>query len=90
MLAGSLIGDDDNLQDVGIFRVTGSDPKIRQMEVHLAKGNYAYLATQPKPESHTVTNYWKRLLRAMKEPLIPYDLYDKFLWTSRVEITNGE
>ena len=60
------------------------------MEVHLAKGDYAYLASHPKPDSHTVTNYWKRLLRAMKEPLIPYDLYDKFLWTSRVEITNGE
>ena len=26
----------------------------------------------------------------MKQPLIPYDLYDKFLWTSRVEIDNGD
>ena len=83
MLAGCLIEDFDS---VGIFRVTGSDPKIREMEVHMAKGDFAYLAKQPKPDAHTVTNYWKRLLRAMKEPLIPYDLYDKFLWISEVEI----
>ena len=85
MLAGCLIGDDDKLRDVGIFRVTGSDKLIRELEVHLAKGHYKFLADQ-RPASHTVANYWKRLLRSMKDPLIPYDLYDKFLWTSTIEI----
>lgn len=26
--------------------------------------------------AHTVTNYWKRVLREMKEPLIPYNIYE--------------
>ena len=88
MLAGCLIGDNDNLQDVGIFRVTGSDQKIRELEIHLSQGNFNFLRS--KPDSHTITNYWKRLLRSMKDPLIPYNFYDEFLWEADIERERSE
>ena len=42
----------------------------------MSQGNFAFLPTVEDP--HTITNYWKRLLREMKEPLIPFDLYGNF------------
>ena len=85
ILAGALLGDNNNLREEGIFRVTGSDVKIRELELHMSKGNYGFLAGAQKPKPHTVTNYWKRLLRHMKEPLIPYNLYEEFIWTAEIE-----
>ena len=43
-------------------------------------GNFAYLKTlkNNSDDTHLMTNFMKRVLRAMKEPLIPYDLYEKF------------
>ena len=60
----------------GIFRVTGSDPKIRELELHMSQGCYSFLPSVKSP--HTVTNYWKRVLREMREPLIPFKLYQNF------------
>ena len=42
----------------------------------MSQGNFPFLPTVREP--HTVTNYWKRLLREMKEPLIPFDFYSAF------------
>ena len=64
------------MQTVGIFRVTGSDSKIRELELHMSQSNFSYLAKIREP--HTVTNYWKRVLREMEEPLIPFNLYRSF------------
>ena len=64
------------MQTVGIFRVTGSDAKIRELELHMSQSNFSYLANVCEP--HTVTNYWKRVLREMREPLIPFNLYHSF------------
>ena len=75
---------------MGIFRVSGSDTAIRELEVHLSQGNYRFLSEEPKLSPHTVTNYWKRLLRHMKEPLIPYDLYEQFNWTAKIEGIKAE
>ena len=66
----------------GIFRITGSDVKVRELELHMSQGNYPFLK-QAKP--HTVTNYMKRVLREMKQPLIPLCLYDFFLQNSEEE-----
>ena len=38
--------------------------------------NFAYLTIIEDP--HIITNYWKRLLREMKNPLIPFDKYESF------------
>ena len=76
LLAGYFRSSKINIQTEGIFRVTGSDIKIRELELHMSQGNYSYLAKVREP--HTVSNYWKRVLREMKEPLIPFNLYRSF------------
>ena len=43
----------------------------------MSKGNYNFLTKITNV--HTVTNYWKRLLRNMKQPLIPYESYELFM-----------
>ena len=60
----------------GIFCVTGSDLKIRELELHLSRGNYAFLKQVNDP--HVVACYWKRLLRDMKVPLVTFDLYNLY------------
>ena len=42
----------------------------------MSMANFAYLNVIEDP--HIVTNYWKRLLREMKNPLIPFDKYESF------------
>ena len=64
------------MKEVGVFRVTGSDSKIQSLELHVSQGNFSYF--KEVKEAHTVTNYWKRLLRHMKTPLIPFDFYQRF------------
>ena len=60
----------------GIFRITSRVLDIRVLNLHLSKGSYATLANESDP--HVVTNYWKHLLREMKEPLIPFSQYEKY------------
>ena len=43
----------------------------------MSQGNYSFLR-ELENQPHVVTSYWKRLLRDMKEPLIPYEVYEIF------------
>ena len=61
LLSGYMRSKIANMQTLGIFRVTGSDPKIRELELHMSQGNYSFL--ESVKSQHTVTNYWKRVLR---------------------------
>ena len=61
---------------MGIFRITASDSKVRELEVHMSQGNFAFLRSVPP---HVAANYLKRLMREMREPLISQDLNDYFL-----------
>ena len=63
----------------GVYRVTSSDSKVRELELHLAKGNYGYLESeqlQRNIDPNVVANYLKRVLRQMKTPLIPQKQFD--------------
>ena len=42
----------------------------------MAQENFPYLEQVTNP--HIVANYLKRLLREMKTPLIPFELYNEF------------
>ena len=66
----------DYIKELGLFRVTSASDDVRELEYHLSQGNYAFLNKVNKP--HTVANYWKRMLREMRNPLIPFELYDSF------------
>ena len=39
----------------------------------MSQGNYAFL--NKVKSSHIVANYWKRLFREMRNPLIPFEHY---------------
>ena len=43
LLSGYMRSKIANMQTLGIFRVTGSDPKIRELELHMSQGNYSFL-----------------------------------------------
>ena len=61
----------------GLFRVTSSDQRVRDLEIHLSQGNYGYLEhiedekKNKLMDPNIVANYLKRVFRQMKEPLIP-------------------
>ena len=77
LLGGFFLSKKEMIETEGIFRICGSETKIRELELHLSQGNYKFL--DQVESAHTVTNYWKRLLRNMKEPLIPFDYYHLFM-----------
>lgn len=53
----------------------------------MCMGNYPQLLSIESP--HIVTNYWKRVLRHMAEPLIPFDLYGIFEQVGAVTNSRG-
>ena len=72
LIAGYFYSKPERFDAEGLFRVTSSDSKVRELEHHMSKGNYAYLADEEKVDDpHVVANYLKRLLRESRQPLIP-------------------
>lgn len=67
----------------GVYRVTSSDTKVRELELHLSQGNFGYLESQEQlPQKNNidpnvVANYLKRVLRQMKTPLVPQAQFDE-------------
>ena len=62
--------------------MTSSDSKVKELETHMALGNYAFLekkdANGKYLDPNIVANYLKRVLRQMREPLIPEPQYVEF------------
>ena len=61
LLAGYFRSQPDRFKELGLFRVTSTGEDVRELEVHMSQGNYSFLNQVKK--SHTVANYWKRMLR---------------------------
>ena len=76
LLAGYFRAEPFHFKKTGLFRVTASDMKVRELEIQMSQGNFHYLKKTAEP--HVVANYWKRLLREMKEPLVPQEQYEAF------------
>ena len=75
LLAGFFRNNIDRFFSTGVYRVTSSDIKVRELELHLSQGNYGYLEQEKNLDPHIVANYLKRVLRQMKTPLIPQKQY---------------
>ena len=76
LLAGYFRSKPERFKELGLFRVTSAGPDVRELEVHLSQGNYGFL--NKVKSSHIVANYWKRLFREMRNPLIPFEHYYQY------------
>ena len=81
VLIGHFRSNPENLKTEGLFRITSSGSQMRIIEAHIRAGNFAYLKTLGNTDkaNHLITNLIKRVLRNMKQPLIPYKYYDLFM-----------
>ena len=75
------------MRTVGIFRVTASDTKVKELELHMSQGNYSFLRTV---SPHVAANYLKRVFREMREPLITEELNDYILRISEEQEVQRE
>ena len=62
-----------NMHQEGLFRLAASTADVYKFEINMAAGNYGHVAEVKNP--HVVSNYLKRLLREMKDPLVPFEQY---------------
>lgn len=70
------------LHTEGLFRVAAPQADVRELEIHLSQNNFYYLKSVKNP--HIVSNYWKKLMREMQDPICPFDLYDSFMELSQI------
>ena len=70
LLAGYFRSNLERFKVEGLFRITGSDKAIRILELHLSQENFPYLNSVN--DAQLISNYWKRTMREMREPLIPF------------------
>ena len=61
---------------MGLFRLAASTADVYKFEINMAAGNYSHITEVKNP--HVVSNYLKRLLREMKDPLIPFHQYTAY------------
>ena len=83
LLAGYFRNTPAKFNTLGLFRVTSSDERVREVEIHMSQANFPYLTTVK--DGNLVANYWKRLLREMKEPLIPFNKYEAFSELGKID-----
>lgn len=66
----------ENMHPVGLFRLAAPAVDVYKFEINMAAGNYSHVAEVTNP--HIVSNYLKRLLREMKDPIIPFRQYKAY------------
>ncbi|BFZ01041.1 hypothetical protein BsWGS_04081 [Bradybaena similaris] len=65
------------LQEVGIYRVPGSDKEIKELKEKFLKGRYPHLSSIH--DIHVVCGCLKDFLRNLKEPLVTFGLWSRFV-----------
>ena len=71
LLAGYFRKNSHHLRTEGLFRVAAPETDVRELEIHMSQDNYYYLETVQN--CHIVSNYWKKMMREMSDPICPYD-----------------
>lgn len=71
LLAGYFRQNPEYFKEEGLFRVAAPESDVRELEVHMSQENFYYLQTIKNV--HIVSNYWKKLMREMQDPLCPFD-----------------
>ncbi|KAF2368532.1 Rho GTPase-activating protein domain [Trinorchestia longiramus] len=70
------------LHTVGIFRVSSSKKRVRQLREEFDQGGEVLLTEEHCP--HDVATLLKEFFRDLPEPLLTRDLYEPFLCTQRI------
>ncbi|KAA0203338.1 hypothetical protein HAZT_HAZT008456 [Hyalella azteca] len=70
------------LHTVGIFRVSSSKKRVRQLREEFDQGGEVVLTEEHCP--HDVATLLKEFFRDLPEPLLTRDLYEPFLCTQRI------
>ena len=65
------------LKSEGLFRVAAGDNDVSDLEIHLSFQNYHRITQIENP--NIISNYFKKLLREMSEPLCPFSHYPNFM-----------
>ena len=65
------------LEVEGIFRLSGSAPRIQQYIAQYNQGERVNFGAEPDP--HTVSGVMKQFFRDMEEPILTYELYTDFM-----------
>ncbi|XP_064482022.1 rho GTPase-activating protein 6-like isoform X2 [Ornithodoros turicata] len=73
---------DFGLTTVGIFRVSSSKRRVRQLREEFDSGREVHLE-QERPQAHDVAQLLKEFFRDLPQPLLTRDLYVPFLYTQR-------
>ena len=77
LLAGFFRKNAHYLETEGLFRVAAPEADVRELEIHMSQDNFYYLETVKN--CHIVSNYWKKLMREMSDPICPFDQYDAYM-----------
>ena len=68
----------------GLFRVAAPEADVRELEINMSQDNFYYLSKVDNP--HIVSNYWKKMMREMMDPICPYDQYDKYMDLAQIAV----
>ncbi|XP_017062630.2 uncharacterized protein LOC108102333 isoform X2 [Drosophila eugracilis] len=74
--------EENGLEQVGLFRVSPSKKRVKQLREELDKDNHFRISVDTCP--HDVATLLKEFLRDLPEPLLCYRLYSTFLRTQRI------
>mmetsp|Transcript_24326 Transcript_24326/g.32588 ORF Transcript_24326/g.32588 Transcript_24326/m.32588 type:complete len:85 (+) Transcript_24326:711-965(+) len=77
LLAGYFRKNHEKLKTEGLFRVAAPEADVRELEIHMSQNNFYYLTTIKN--CHIVSNYWKKLMREMQDPICPFSQYDDYM-----------
>jgi hypothetical protein len=72
----------EKLKSEGLFRVAAGDHDVADLEVHLSFQNYHRMLQIDNP--NIVSNYLKKMMREMSEPICPYSHYGNFMKLANV------
>lgn len=67
------------LRTIGLFRLNGNRDEVRKYKILLDEGGAEDFEYPANIDPHTVTSMVKKFLRMLKDPVVPYEMYNDFL-----------
>ncbi|GIZ03446.1 rho GTPase-activating protein 15 [Caerostris extrusa] len=69
--------EDKELTADGLYRASGNLSQVQKIRIHVNQDDYSCLTDEE--DVHVLTGALKMFFREMKEPLFPFNMFDKFL-----------